>query len=333
MKAWLVVLAIVIVAVIGAADASAQTNTLQSTGFAGIGTLTPAAPLEVVGRIRMSEGTDASEFFTGSSGGVMGFHFGTRTNIPMAFYTNSSAPWAILDTFGNFGLGTNTPGARLDVTNGRIRMTQGTDFSEFFTGSSGGVTGLHLGSRTNMPVAIYTNSGAPQLIVTTAGNIGIGTTTPAAKLHVTGDLQADGNIAAKYQDVAEWVPARSKLDPGTVVVLDGVRPNEVTASNRPYDTRVAGVVSDKPGVLLGEGGESQVKIAHIGRVKVKVDASYGAVAIGDLLVTSATPGYAMRSQPVSIGSAVIHQPGTLLGKALEPLENGQAEVLVLLTLQ
>jgi hypothetical protein len=242
--------------------------------------------------------------------------------------------WAqnLLQESGWVGISTMAPGSELDV-NGRIRMSQNANYSEFFTGSSGGIMGLHLGSRSNMPLALYTNSSAPQFVLTTAGSVGIGTTTPGAMLHVVGNIQVDGNIAAKYQDVAEWVPAASKLDPGTVVILGGAKPNEVTASEKAYDTRVAGVVSDKPGLILGEGGENQVKVAHIGRVKVKVDANYGPVQIGDLLVTSATPGYAMRSQPVLIGNATIHQPGTLIGKALEPLDNGQGEVLVLLTLQ
>jgi hypothetical protein len=246
----------------------------------------------------------------------------------------ASHAWAqnLLQNSGWIGISTISPGSELDVS-GRIRMTQSTNFSEFFTGSSGGVMGLHLGSRTNMPLGLYTNSSGPQILLTTSGNVGIGTTSPAALLHVAGNVQVDGNIAAKYQDVAEWVPSASKLAPGTVVILGGNKPNEVTASEKAYDTRVAGVVSDKPGLILGEGGDNQVKVAHIGRVKVKVDASYGPVHIGDLLVTSSTPGFAMRSEPVIIGSAMIHQPGTLIGKALEALDRGQGEVLVLLTLQ
>ena len=74
-------------------------------------------------------------------------------------------------------------------------------------------------------------------------------------------------------------------------------------------------------------------VAHSGRVKVKVDAGYGAIAAGDLLVTSPTPGSAMRSEPVNIGGAAIHRPGTLVGKALEPLTEGVGEILVLLMLQ
>ena len=74
-------------------------------------------------------------------------------------------------------------------------------------------------------------------------------------------------------------------------------------------------------------------VAQSGRVRVKVDARYGAIKIGDLLVTSPTPGHAMRSRSVQVGSQTLHRPGTLLGKALEPLPKGQGEILVLLTLQ
>src|SRR5882724_6418507 len=136
------------------------------------------------------------------------------------------------------------------------------------------------------------------------------------------DVSIAGNVSAKYQDVAEWVPTTNKISPATVVIIDPGRDNHVLPASMPYDQRVAGVISERPGLLLGEGGDDQVKVAHSGRVKVKVDASYGAVAAGDLLVTSATPGYAMRSEPVKVGEVQIHRPGTLIGKALEPLADG-----------
>jgi hypothetical protein len=123
------------------------------------------------------------------------------------------------------------------------------------------------------------------------------------------------------------------VPPATVVVIDTNNVNMVESSAKAYDTRIAGVVSAQPGVILGEPGSDKVKVAHNGRVKVKVDATYGAIAVGDLLVTSPTPGYAMRSKPVEVGGTEIHRPGTLLGKALEPLSEGSGEILVLLTLQ
>lgn len=172
-----------------------------------------------------------------------------------------------------------------------------------------------------------------------AGNVGIGVTAPDAKLHVagnghvTGNLVVDGNLAAKYQDVAEWVPSRSDLAPGTVVVIDAAVGNGVMPSTAGYDTSVAGVVSAQPGLILGEASASKEQIATTGRVRVRVDATAGAIRVGDLLVTSNKPGYAMRSTPIDVGGAALHRPGTILGKALEPLAGGEGEILVLLSLQ
>ena len=123
------------------------------------------------------------------------------------------------------------------------------------------------------------------------------------------------------------------MAPGTVVVIDVQEHGRVLPASRAYDARVAGIVSSRPGLLLGEASDDKARIAHSGRIKVKVDASYGAISVGDLLVSSPTPGHAMRSEPINIGGAAIHRPGTLLGKALEPLTEGQGEILVLLMLQ
>jgi hypothetical protein len=182
------------------------------------------------------------------------------------------------------------------------------------------------------------------------GNVGVGTQAPTARLEVnggskeavaikaTGGIEATGtvtadNVVAKFQDVAEWVPSVQKLTPGTVVVLDTGRVNHVVASASAYDTKVAGVVSEQPGVILGVAGEGKVKVATTGRVKVKADATRGAIKVGDLLVTSGVEGVAMKSVPVDLGGTPIHRPGTIIGKALEPLEGGTGEILVLLSLQ
>ena len=179
------------------------------------------------------------------------------------------------------------------------------------------------------------------------GNVGISTTgQPTEKLEVNGNLKLTGtgnisangtieagNIKAKYQDVAEWVPSSEQLSAGTVVVLDSTKSNQVTSSTVSYDTRVAGVVSEQPGIALGEKSAGKVLVATTGRVRVKVDASRGPIHIGDLLVTSDVPGVAMKSEAVNLGGVQIHRPGTLIGKALEPLEKGKSEILVLLSLQ
>jgi hypothetical protein len=146
-------------------------------------------------------------------------------------------------------------------------------------------------------------------------------------------LVVKGNIAAKFQDLAEWVPTTAELGAGTVVVLDPARSNHVLASSRSYDTSVAGVVSPQPGIILGDAGPSKTLVATTGRVRVRVDATKHPIAIGDLLVTGDKPGVAMKSIAADLQGIAIHRPGTVLGKALEPLPAGTGEILVLLSLQ
>lgn len=205
--------------------------------------------------------------------------------------------------------GSNPPLARLDVrgdADTRIRVDGSTTSGLYFT-RGGTDAGTVRSTATGLEV--WTSNGAMALALQGTG------------ARFTGAVQVDGNISAKYQDVAEWVPGPA-LPAGTVVVAQGS--NRVVVSHTAYDTRVIGVVSDRPGVLLGERGADKIKVAHSGRVRVKVVAP---VAAGDLLVASAIPGHAMRSAP---GAA---KPGTILGKALEPLPRGEGAVLVLLTLQ
>jgi len=154
---------------------------------------------------------------------------------------------------------------------------------------------------------------------------------------VNGDFQAGTITATKvlgavYQDLAEWVPSAS-VRPGTVVVLDPADGRRVIASTHAYDTAVAGVVSENPGILLGTAGADKSQIATTGRVRVLVDADAAPIRVGDLLVTSDTAGTAMRSQPITVDGHAFHRPGTIIGKALEPLASGKREILVLLSLQ
>jgi hypothetical protein len=269
-----------------------------------------------------------------------------RTNLSLTY------PLLLNPRGGNLGIGiATTPGPELrthilgtsglpvtsgTAQNGALRIQGASGNSVLDIGADSSSTGnewLQSTNRTNLGLTY------PLLLNPRGGNVGIGTVTPTAKLDVNGDLNVtgnavvSGNIAAKYQDVAEWVQARQLLAAGTVVSLDGTLTNAVAASRRAYDTHVAGVVSTQPGVILGEGGPGRVLVSTTGRLRVKVDASRYPIRIGDLLVSSNKPGVAMRSKPIRIGGKLIHRPGTIIGKALEALPNGSGEILVLVSLQ
>ncbi len=196
--------------------------------------------------------------------------------------------------------------------------------------------GLVIGTLSG-PLILGSNS-ANRLQISANGNIGIANPNPTVALDVIGDAKfsgtvTSGNLQANYQDLAEWVSVAEDMPAGTVVVVSPTTPDTVTPSRSAYDTRVAGVVSACPGIILGKASSNKAKIATTGRVKVRVDAGTVAIHLGDLLVTSDKTGVAMKSEPLDLAGVKIHRPGTLIGKALEPLSGGQGEILVLLSLQ
>ncbi len=148
-----------------------------------------------------------------------------------------------------------------------------------------------------------------------------------------GDVEVTGDLRLRNADCAEDfdIACLEQVEPGTVMVIDSE--GALRPSDRAYDKRVAGVISGagnyKPGIVLDKQKSSQnrMPIALMGKVYCKVDAIYGAIEVGDLLTTSPTPGNAMKvSDPLKA-------LGAMIGKALQPLQEGQDLIPILIALQ
>src|ERR1044072_930043 len=334
---------------------------IPETGNVGIGTSAPATQLHVnngsgaasilvsgqgLGVLDLQDPTaptDAKMYQWRSEGGVF------RMALINDAWTNFTQQNLLVATStGNVGIGTGSPGSKLFVGSGTpaVSTLSGLNVAlggNSYVSASNGTINTFIGADNTSPYGIvgtlsnhslgFRANNVLAMSILPNGNVGIGTTTPSNKLHVAGSITVDGNINAKYQDVAEWVDSSQELPAGTVVILDPDKSNQVIASTQSYDSRVAGVISLRPGLALGERSEGRVLVATTGRVKVKVDATNGPIKIEDMLDSSDHEGLAMKSIPVELGGVRMHRPGTLIGKALEQLASGQGEILVLLSLQ
>jgi hypothetical protein len=149
------------------------------------------------------------------------------------------------------------------------------------------------------------------------------------------DAEVTGDIRLLHADCAEdfdvVVAESERIEPGTVMVIK--HESTLRPSQQAYDKRVAGVISGagncRPGIVLDKQAarENRMPLALMGKVYCKVDAQYAPIEVGDLLTTSPTPGHAMKADDP------FKAFGSVIGKALRPLEAGQGLIPILIALQ
>jgi hypothetical protein len=190
---------------------------IDSSGNVGIGTTSPTAYSAGDRLLQVHAAVNGSELKltnattgTGATAGFVAIQSGNDTylwngsNSFMSFGTNNTERMRI-DSSGNVGIGTSSPQFRLDIsgTNARIRLNETTGFvltSYVNTGgtfdigrdnSTGTVSGAAYAGFLNVggayPLIFNTNS-AERMRITSGGDVGIGTSSPAQKLDVNGDI-------------------------------------------------------------------------------------------------------------------------------------------------
>lgn len=166
--------------------------------------------------------------------------------------------------------------------------------------------------------------GSTLMTLDSSGNLTLGGALSTTVLTVRGGADVAEPFATTRPD---------ELEPGCVVVIDEDHAGKLKRGCSDYDTKVAGVISGaggvRPGLRLQQDGvlEGDHHVALSGRVYVKADASSSPIRPGDLLTTSANPGFAMKVNDHHKAQ------GAILGKAMTGLDSGTGLVLVLVTLQ
>ena len=274
---------------------------------------------------------------TGNNNVFIGNYAGfNETGSNKRYIGNSDANNLIYGNFstGRVGIGTTSPGLKLHV-NGDID-----DFVRLTRDGQSQVWDLGVGHAMASGTFFIARSGTSRdFNIDKDGRVGIGTTSPGARLDVLGKIRISDSSGTPIVEMGEGldyaegfdVSDKTKIGPGSVVVIDADNPGKLRLSDTAYDKKVAGIVAGAKGlgsgVRLGsEGFDANVALA--GRVYCNVDATQADVQPGDLLTTSATPGCAMKAADYK------RAQGAILGKAMEKLEKGQkGQILVLVTLQ
>ena len=214
----------------------AERMRIDSAGNVGIGTTSPAQALTVNGtdaRIYLTGANTDIDMDATANGQLHldgnAYGFGIALNTSGAhLYTNSVSRDLIFGvnetevmrvTDSNVGIGTSSPSAPLHIdsdTNPMIDLDNNTtgvvpQFRIYNPNTSNGYFGINTfgntarftqNSNTGSPGTFIWQQGTlgEKMRINNQGRLGLGTTAPAASLHVVGSIVATGNITAYYSD-------------------------------------------------------------------------------------------------------------------------------------
>lgn len=218
-----------------------------------------------------------------------------------------------------------------------LAQGSGAAVSGMATGGGAALSGLARGTGTAVSAVCECSGDAMRVVHNgnaPGGNIAVFQSGGSAKARIdrNGKGFFDGGTQTGGADVAELLEAERAADgysAGDVLVISTTHDRRVEKAREPYSPLVTGVYATRPGVLLtdpdagAELGEA-LPVGVIGILPTKVTGVNGPIRRGDLLVTSGTPGHAMK------GTDRERMLGAILGKALENFDGAGTGVIKVL---
>lgn len=229
--------------------AGSEDFTILSNGNVGIGTTGPGQKLQVDGNLLVNAGTSAAAYRDIMMGGIGGWATGESHGIDTVYNTaaspttfsriesyfdgtngkmrfrnlfNANSPRTdILMTIqgnGNVGIGTDDPGDALVVKGG---SPGNIDLVSFQNNAGNETHRFYTDSANDGVIETVTNAGVTANLIQSSGNsyfnggnVGIGETNPAEKLHVSGPVVINGGTISSSTDSTLYITADSNTDWG-----------------------------------------------------------------------------------------------------------------------
>ena len=161
--------------------------TALTNGNIGIGTISPGAKLDVNGEVYVSPNTAGKNTFILSTNASNDARLLMRSDVTTK--VDIQANGASYFNGGNVGIGTSSPTANLHILGAVSGVSSNVPLLKL-VGQNTNQEGIHITTTGNgsdfYALKIITGGNASAFNVMNSGNVGIGTTTPAAKLHVSG---------------------------------------------------------------------------------------------------------------------------------------------------
>ena len=280
-----------------------------NNGRVGIGTTSPSAQLQVGVAVSGESIVSGSKFFgasgsdvlsIGNSSGLSDREWSFRpvtdgVNTDLQLYEHGMEGARVtFQTNGNVGIGTTSPGVKLDVA-GDVRSS--TQFVAgnyglsvtgglLYAGARGGITGsLAVGGGTIWNIGsgaggsytggytTFSIDGVEKMRLDSSGNVGIGTTNPISTLDVTGTINATSLY--RLSGVSALSYAGGSLNLGANTVWTTINYGNASTTAQIFNAGNVGIGTTLPASKLTVRGDSTGAVTELLRME-----NLGAVAVG-----------------------------------------------------
>lgn len=273
--------------------------TITSAGYLGVGTTTPIRKLDV-------EGTFGGKYLVRSDS-LTSTQTVTVTDDAISYYFHNNTGTtdsSITITYNITGVPNN---------DGTIVLLR--------TAAEKGVTSA---ARTST-VTVQIN-GSQVSSAATSNQTGANTRIlNSIFVRLNGEWRRVGNSNVDSADIAEWIEYSGDIpEAGQLLIASPSKRESAEVSlGIPYDSRLIGIVSTSPEIVMGGSGDPLEKtmLTLAGRVPTKVSTENGPIKAGDYITSSSQAGVGMKAT----------KPGRVVGVALEDYDSGGiGEIVVLI---